>query len=148
MTSSTIQVLENIFMTEANFVFGHARGSNVQCPLRKFKALFGISPTVCATGWNSIQSSLPEKCLPKYLLWACMVLKIYSSEHIHCTLVNTSEKTFRKWSWTIIVKLSANCNVRFQSSLGTMFINSNRKLTNIHYYTGSLESPINNTNKI
>eukprot|EP00172_Hildenbrandia_rubra_P000214 Plantae.Rhodophyta-Hildenbrandia_rubra.ctg10970.p1 GENE.Plantae.Rhodophyta-Hildenbrandia_rubra.ctg10970~~Plantae.Rhodophyta-Hildenbrandia_rubra.ctg10970.p1 ORF type:complete len:128 (-),score=5.45 Plantae.Rhodophyta-Hildenbrandia_rubra.ctg10970:13-396(-) len=73
---------------------------------RRFRALFGASPAVCATAWNLMRSSLPPRSSPAHLLWGLLLLKAYSSEHVNCAITGSDEKTSRKWSWAFIKLLS------------------------------------------
>ena len=67
----------------------------------KFKAMFGASPQVCAEIWSMLVP-LNNSSAPKHLLWALMLLKVYSSEMVLCSIAKTSEKTFSKWTWIFI----------------------------------------------
>ena len=72
--------------------------------LRKFRSFFGISPIVCSNAYNKISKDpdFPKQTKPYHLLWALMFLKLYSTESIVAGIAGCSEKTFRKWSWTML----------------------------------------------
>lgn len=73
--------------------------------LRRFKASFGVSPTVCADAWNLIKSQLSSNFSLIHLLWALHFLKCYNSEHMNHAFANCDEKTFRYKTKEIINKL-------------------------------------------
>ncbi|KAG9400879.1 hypothetical protein AC1031_009602 [Aphanomyces cochlioides] len=70
---------------------------------RRFTALFGVSISVATLTWEKMPR--PEGAQPWHLLWALMILKIYSSENVHATIAGADEKTFRKWCWLILDSL-------------------------------------------
>lgn len=74
----------------------------ILCFTRKYHALFGVSSQTCSSAWNKIYNSLPQGSEPRYLLWACLFLKEYWSESVHCCIVNLNAKTFRKWVWIVL----------------------------------------------
>lgn len=73
---------------------------------RRFRHLFGVTPHVVSEVWNRMKHNLPRRSNCKHLLWALLFLKCYGSEHVHCALVGADEKTFRKWSWIFVKKIS------------------------------------------
>eukprot|EP00171_Calliarthron_tuberculosum_P006568 IDg6568t1 len=97
-----------------------APGLNQCTAERRFRALYGVSPRVCATVWNLITSDLPPHASPKHLLWGLLFLKLYASENVHARIVGADEKTFRLWQWKM-VKLIAALNVCRVSVDGTDF---------------------------
>ena len=74
--------------------------------LRRFKALFGVSPLVCTVLWNKIGRSKPKKSSPTHLLWALLFLRVYSNEHTNRALTGVDEKTFRTWAWRFVCAIS------------------------------------------
>lgn len=74
----------------------------------RFRACFGVSSEIAAEIWNLIEPSVDEPgAAPKHLLWALVFMKVYSTEEIHCAIVNwPSDRTFRKWSWYFIAKIA------------------------------------------
>lgn len=81
---------------------------------RRFRALIGVSPAVCATVWSMLRASLPPKASPAHLLWALLFLKVYATEHTSSIIAGADEKTFRKWSWAFAQLIS---NLRVVSRL-------------------------------
>ncbi len=59
---------------------------------RRFRALFGASPTVCQLIWFRIRPSLPETAEIKFLLCGLVFLKVYSTEHVHAAMLKMDEK--------------------------------------------------------
>ena len=85
-----------------------------QAPIleRIFAESFGVVPTTCATIWNA-SFEKPPGLSPKHLMWALLFLKVYASEHVHCSMACVDEKTFRKWCWKaidFIASLNVVCN--------------------------------------
>ena len=79
-----------------------AKGFNVLEDERRFRAMFGVTPHICSILWNMSLPILPRGLKPIHLLWALFVLKVYATEHVNCFFAGCSEKTFRKWCWTMI----------------------------------------------
>lgn len=125
-----------VLLNEANIILKNANGNQSQSYVRKFKALFGISPQICWRVWSQLQSSLPKNRMPKHLLWASLFSKVYASEHVHCLLTNTTKKTFRKWTWIVINALACENNVRCPFRVLFLFSTTwfvNRIYTNINF---------------
>jgi hypothetical protein len=93
-----------------------ARGSH-GTELRRFHSCFGAHPKVVSSVWDLIDpfhtpiydydGVLLPNPKPEHLLWACMFLKLYTTESINATMAAgfstaVDEKTFRKWSWAFI----------------------------------------------
>ncbi|KAF0707704.1 hypothetical protein AaE_013498 [Aphanomyces astaci] len=78
--------------------------------LRRYRAVFGISPGSTSVAWSLTDATRPSTSRPKHLLWCLMFLKVYASEGVHCCLSGADEKTFRKWVW-LWVDLLANLRV-------------------------------------
>ena len=83
----------------------------------RIRSFFGAPCSTIAMVWNRIWDRLTpgEKDIVckkgtrqvQYLLYALVFLKVYSSEEVHCSIVGwPSAKTFRKWSWFFIRKIS------------------------------------------
>jgi hypothetical protein len=74
--------------------------------LTKFKAFFGITPSMCAIIYNRIYHKVCvdyRNFAPNHLLWGLMFLKVYGTEYVMIQLAGTkSRKTYRKWVWTVI----------------------------------------------
>lgn len=74
---------------------------------RRFRAFFGTSPRVCARLWYLLLTcGHYESEKPVHILWALMFLRLYETEHVNASLAQVDEKTFRKWTWKVISKLS------------------------------------------
>lgn len=74
---------------------------------RIFRSTFGISSTVLSILWGKVKEMeevKKDKNGLDHLMWSLMFMKVYSSETIHCTLLDSkvSEKVFRKWSWKYV----------------------------------------------
>lgn len=88
---------------------------------RRFRSFFGVSPAVCSLVWDTIGTNLPRGGMPEHLLWALMFLKIYSTEHVHCSFAKCDEKTYRKWSWCFVM-LIADLNVVSMLHFANLFV--------------------------
>ena len=76
----------------------------------RFRSCFGAPSEVISSLWNKIvaQGEIESGGQPKHLLWALVFLKVYSTEEIHCSIVGwPSRKTFLKWSWYFVERISA-----------------------------------------
>jgi hypothetical protein len=77
---------------------------------RKFRALFGCSPQIWLKLWNELDPflTMPKGVSPKHLLWALLMMKVYDSEDVHCSIAGgVDPTTFRKWSWLFVEALSS-----------------------------------------
>ena len=77
----------------------------------EFRSAFGVSSAVCSHTWEYLSSSHEKvkgqtKAKPTHQLWALMFLKTYDTEIFLCSLLSTSERTFRKWVWIMIEAIS------------------------------------------
>lgn len=82
--------------------------ANVTAELEFFKTTYGVSPDVCSHAWEYMTKygTKSHKARPKHLLWALIFLNLYEPETFLCRLFGTTEKTFRKWSWSIIESIN------------------------------------------
>ena len=72
-----------------------------------FRSHFGTTINICYQLINDHRILDAVKCSrPKHLLWALLLLKQYSIEHVLVSQCNTTRKTFRKWTWVIIEEIS------------------------------------------
>lgn len=83
-----------------------APGLHTVVHARRFRSLFGASPSVCSQLWALLAATRPASSKPVHLLWAMMFLKIYGSEHVHASLASVDEKTLRKWIWIFVILIS------------------------------------------
>ena len=73
---------------------------------QRYQYHFGVDPEITAILWVSLEHFRMEpEPEPKHLLWTLLFLKQYSPEGVLCTMVNTNERTYRKWVWKILSKL-------------------------------------------
>jgi hypothetical protein len=76
---------------------------------RRFRSTFGTTAVVCCRLWHLLQpvQTMQQGASPRHLLWALMLLKIYSTESVLSTMAQgVDEKTFRKWAWMFIDEIS------------------------------------------
>ena len=50
---------------------------------------------------------LPKKARPKHLLWTLLFLKLYDVENVLAPMCGCSEKTFRKWVWSMMAAIGS-----------------------------------------
>ena len=81
--------------------------------LRVFRENFGIDPALCSLVWyiltedEDYATTFPTGAHPKHLLWALLMLKVYSTESSLCAIAKVkSPKTFRKWAWVFVVAMA------------------------------------------
>lgn len=70
--------------------------------LRRFRALFGVSPACAGAVWGMLQGRIMQGALPLHLLWGLHFLKHYSLEAVNALVWRCDEKTHRKWSWYFV----------------------------------------------
>ena len=66
----------------------------------------GISPSVCCWVWTQIHEG-DSNLLPENLLWALLFLKVYKTETIHASIVETDAKNFREKVFKVIELISS-----------------------------------------
>jgi hypothetical protein len=75
---------------------------------REFRANFGCSPGVCAVAYRKCGFQNHE-ATPTHFLWGLLLLFSYDTESRLASRVNTTRKTFRKWVWFVIPRLTRVC---------------------------------------
>lgn len=93
------------FLSASQRILDKAVGLYLSTAHQKFYCLFGVKPELC----NKIWVLLLEKKFTGqtyHLLWGLLILKVYATEDVHCTIAKTSAKTFRKWSWNVVYALA------------------------------------------
>lgn len=94
-----------IFLETAKLYINLGASSNIQN--RRFRAVFGAPPQVADISLRLIRDKLPHGRTYRHLLWGLHFLKSYNTEHNNCLMFNVDEKTFRKWSWFVILELES-----------------------------------------
>ena len=89
---------------------------------RRFKALFGASPIICAKVWTALIPSLPGSASPIHLLWTLYFLKQYGKEEVNASFAQCTEKTYRKWCWIMIRKIAELELVSQKTALSLVFL--------------------------
>lgn len=74
---------------------------------RAFRAIFGATAAVVAHLWDNCINLIPRNSQKKHLLWSLVFLKVYSTEEVHCGIVGTNPKTFRKWCWMYVQTIAS-----------------------------------------
>lgn len=73
----------------------------------KCRQFFGAPTHIIVDIWNEMRDDLQSGALPKHLLWGLLLMKVYSTEEVHCRIVGWPDpQTFRKWSWYFIEKIA------------------------------------------
>jgi hypothetical protein len=88
--------------------FTKFKGRSIDVGMRKFRQLFGASPTTCSYIWGKLENSnsLPTNAHPIHLLYAMLFLKTYGTEELNSALATVTEKTFRKWYKIFVVLIA------------------------------------------
>ena len=97
---------EKTFSDLGHAMTGRANGLHAVPIERKFLALFGVRPPVCAVIWTRLEVKRMGKAEPIHLLWALLLLKVYASEEVLTVITKVDRKTFRKWAWVLIDAIS------------------------------------------
>ena len=77
-----------------------AQGLNVIDDSRRFRALFGTTPSVCSMFWALMCGRCRQGSGPEHFLWTLSFLKEYATEHALAALACVDEKTVRKLQWS------------------------------------------------
>ena len=76
----------------------------------RIRSLFGASSEAVAELWNRIKTkgTIERGAKVQHLLWALALLKVCSTEEVHCAIVGwPATKTFGKWSWYFVKKIAS-----------------------------------------
>ena len=85
---------------------GRVTGLPTMTSIRKFTALFGLSPKCCCAVWIRLGEKKPRNGQPVHMLWALLLLKVYATEDVLCAITRVDRKTVRKWAWQLISAIS------------------------------------------
>lgn len=80
----------------------------------RLRAVFGVTPKVCAIIWGALRNDLANWESPKHILWCLLFLKCYTSDCLRKPIVNADEKAFRKWSLALVHLIAPLLLVRFR----------------------------------
>ena len=71
---------------------------------KRCRSHIGVSFEVCADVWNRITTngSIPEKAMPKHLLWTLNFMFLYETDNVLATRWEADTKTLKKWIWAMI----------------------------------------------
>ena len=101
---------------------------------RRFREHFGAPFAIVRMVWDMLAEGglLPEKGLPKHLLWTLYFLKCYPKKSPGCAAVGGSRgaidlKTMRKWVWLFLERI---CGLA--DKVVSLFISSCLRQTNSH----------------
>lgn len=95
------------FEKAAEVVIGRGNTYGTISNIRRFRACFGTSPSVCSIIWALISDELPDNKEPMHLLIALNFLKTYSTESIRSVLFRVDEKTLRERQWNVIESIAS-----------------------------------------
>jgi DDE superfamily endonuclease len=104
-----VEITNNEMITVAREVLGMTTEARINATAedKRFRGFFGAPIDVTVIIWNELQPIDEPSAEPKHLLWALVFLKIYATEEVHCRIVGwPNPKTFRKWSWFFVTKIS------------------------------------------
>ena len=76
---------------------------------KKFRGRFGLDPPVCSYLWYLLcvhTDSMTEEIRPWYLLYALLRLNSSDSDENLSSIAGCCAKTFRKWSWYMILAIA------------------------------------------
>lgn len=87
-------------------ILRHADGLKTDGFLRRYKALFGVSPFLVFKLWLRIKFCPIPNAKPHHLLWALLFLRVYATEEVNVALAACDKKTYRKWCWIFVDLIS------------------------------------------
>ena len=100
---SRLKVTACVFVDAANRMLSRANMLDSIPPARRFRALFGVQPHICAIILNQLCENNEVRRTSTHFLWVCMFLKVHATEEVHCTIGNVNCNTFRNWAWYYIL---------------------------------------------
>lgn len=103
--------LENQFKDAGKRLMNVTEGSE-SIFLRRFKATFGVSVSICSMSWQKIKPNLFHDFTEVHFLWALHFLKCYNTENVNRSFAKCDEKTFRTRVWKVVEELSCMNVVR------------------------------------
>ena len=79
-------------------------GNAIHLDNRRFRSNYGVSWSVCSDTWNKLWDTnhpilSQRRVCANHFLWCLMLMKSYDSESKSAGSCDTTEKSFRKWSW-------------------------------------------------
>jgi hypothetical protein len=81
---------------------GWRQNRSVQVSMRRFRSIFGTEPFYAAIAWHDLKElgwlNYESSVAPKHLLWTLLLMKQYGTEELLSAIVDSTEKTFRKWT--------------------------------------------------
>ena len=108
MSAEQIALLGQQFVAIGNDLMNRSGDGSSDTFARRFKSHFGTRPEICADIWLRLDPpSLPAGAKIVHLLWALMLLKVYATESVNCSVVGgVDEQTWRYWSWFFVDAVS------------------------------------------
>ena len=94
---------ETEFLVPARRIMSRTSRKRIQSKNRRFRAIFSTKVRVCVMLWDRIGRKRPPGARQEHLLWALLFLKTYGTEHVNSMICSGDEKTFRKWSWKLVI---------------------------------------------
>ena len=86
-------------------IMGRAEVSDSSDFKMAFGACFGMSPNLYVRVWDEIEDVLPSAAMIPHLLWVLLFLKVYGTEDTMAVMVQTTQKTYRKWVGIVIEEI-------------------------------------------
>lgn len=96
---------EHFFWQLGHKFTGHKLNLSYSIGLRRFKNLYGVSPSICCEVWKMLQFPVLQSCTPEHLLWSLCFLKQYHTESTNSAIFGVDEKTYRKYIWLLVEML-------------------------------------------
>lgn len=95
------------FVNEGNEIMRRSSKGSANTADLRFRSHFGISAAICADLWCRTGGAAIVGAKPMHLLWGLMLLKLYCSTSVLCSLAGgVHEQTFKKWAWTFVKGIS------------------------------------------
>ena len=86
-------------------IMGRATVTNSCDFSRALVVCFSISFSECIHVWDEFEDVLPSAVVISHLLWALVFLKVYGTEDTRVVMVQTTQKTYRKWVMIVLEEI-------------------------------------------
>ena len=106
-SDAALQITSNIFLINGRTILKKNLGTGNTAE-HHFRSIFGVDILLCVIvyEWINLMGLIPKVGKKTHFLLVCIQLMVYSTENDLAKLLDVSKKTFRKWSWIILLALS------------------------------------------
>ena len=94
------------FLHLSHMHFNLSISTSPELNLRRFKALFGVSPDICCLIYENLVDVWPNGGQVKHILYALGFLKRYDTDDARRCLLGEDKKTIHKWTMEMVQLIS------------------------------------------